>query len=48
MRSLVNELGLKFSTPPIIWCYNQKDAYLVSNQVYHARTKHIEIDAHYI
>lgn len=48
VRSLFAELKLKFSARSINWCDNQSADSLASNPVYHARTKHIEIDVHYI
>ena len=48
LDSLFSELGVKFSSIPIIWCDNVSAGALASNPVFHARTKHIEIDAHYI
>ncbi|XP_031253600.1 secreted RxLR effector protein 161-like [Pistacia vera] len=48
LESLFTELGLVFHTTPVIWCDNVSAGALVSNPVFHARTKHIEIDAHYI
>lgn len=32
----------------IIWCDNMSAGSLALNPVYHARTKHIEIDAHFM
>lgn len=48
VRSLFGELGMQFSAPPVLWSDNQSANSLTSNPIYHSRTKHIEIDAHYI
>lgn len=33
---------------PIVWCDNSGAIAVALNPVYHGRTKHIEIDVHYI
>lgn len=48
IRSLLGELKLPMPRKPVLWCDNLSAKALASNPVMHARSKHIEIDVHYI
>ena len=46
--SLLAEIGLSVKIPSVIWCDNLSATYIATNPVFHARTKHIELDYHFI
>jgi hypothetical protein len=48
IESLLKELGVARQRTPIIWCDNLGATYLTANPVFHAQTKHIEIDFHFV
>ncbi|KAI0519810.1 hypothetical protein KFK09_007271 [Dendrobium nobile] len=45
---LVDELQITQQSPTTIYCDNTSAIALANNPVFHARTKHIEIDYHFI
>ena len=48
LRMILKDLGVFLSLPPMLWCDNVSALALASNPIFHARTKHIEVDYHYI
>jgi hypothetical protein len=48
LHSFLHELGQSPSSSPVLWCDNIDATYLSANPVFLARTKHIEIDFHFV
>ncbi|GJY18856.1 ribonuclease H-like domain-containing protein [Tanacetum coccineum] len=48
LRNLLRELHNPLSSAMLVYCDNVSAVYLSSNPVHHQRTKHIEIDIHFV
>uniref|UniRef100_A0A803P9L6 Retrovirus-related Pol polyprotein from transposon RE2 n=1 Tax=Cannabis sativa TaxID=3483 RepID=A0A803P9L6_CANSA len=48
LQSLLDEISVKVFQIPILWCDSMGAGSLTSNPVFHARTKHVEVDLHFI
>lgn len=45
---LLKDLGIRGSSTPVLYCNNVSALYLSVNPIFHARTKHIAIDYHFV
>lgn len=48
VQSLLHELGVSLTKPPVIYCDNIGATYVCANPVFHSRMKHIAIDFHFV
>ena len=48
LRSFMTELGFSMTAPFTLFCDNKSAIILASDSVLHERTKHIEVDDHFI
>jgi histone deacetylase 1/2 len=48
VQGLLKELGVFLRRAPSLWCDNLSATYLAVNSIFHARTKHIEVDYHFV
>jgi histone deacetylase 1/2 len=47
-QTVLKELGVKGPKFAKLWCDNLGATYFSANHVFHARTKHIEVDFHFV
>uniref|UniRef100_A0A2N9FRK8 Reverse transcriptase Ty1/copia-type domain-containing protein n=1 Tax=Fagus sylvatica TaxID=28930 RepID=A0A2N9FRK8_FAGSY len=48
LRTVLQEFGLLTQSPTPLYCDNQAAIHIASNPVFHERTKHIEVDCHFV
>jgi hypothetical protein len=48
LQLLFKDLGIPLFSTSCLWCDNIRALALASNPIYHVRTKHIEVDYHFI
>ena len=48
LRQVFQDLGIFLPTAPKLWCDNVSALAIASNLVFHGRTKHLEVDYHFV
>ncbi|KAL3846245.1 hypothetical protein ACJIZ3_003648 [Penstemon smallii] len=48
LQSLLRDLRIFSSSPPVLYCDNLGATYLSKNPIMHSRTKHVDIDYHFV
>lgn len=48
IQAVLNELRIKLTSLSVLWCDNMSASSLAANPTFHARTKHIEVDGHFM
>lgn len=48
LQHFLQEIGFSTPTPIPLFCDNQVAIHIASNPIFHERTKHIEVDCHFV
>jgi hypothetical protein len=48
VQALRGELGVSRSSRPVLWADNIGGTFLLSNPIFHSRTKHMEAEYHFV
>ena len=48
IKSLLQELRITLSSAPTVYCDNISAVHMTANPILHARTKHVELDIHFV
>ena len=48
IKQLLTDFGMQPSSIALLFCDNQATMHIASNPIFHERTKHIEIDCHFV
>lgn len=48
LQQVLKDISIFLFSPPKLWCDNVSTHAIASNPIFHARTKHVEVEYHFI